>query len=101
MCLSLSLSLSLRCFGTRKSLREWNNDRLSRSFESVDDAEIRTKKNKEKVLDGTKKTKNHCGSFEKMAWDKEGLKSYEADKEVNWLQLSLKYGIKDGKGMFS
>ena len=40
-----------------------------------------------------------------MAWDKEGLvneiKSYEADKEVNWLQLSLKYGIKDGKGMFS
>ena len=39
-----------------------------------------------------------------MTWDKAGLvdevKSYPMDKEVNWSQLALKYGIKDGKGIF-
>ena len=38
-----------------------------------------------------------------MTRDKVGfvneIKSYRVDQEVNWFQLSIKYGIKDGKGM--
>lgn len=64
---------------------------------------MRTKKDKEKILSGVKKPKNHSGSFEKMTWDKTGLvdeiKNYAVDYEVNWSQLALKYGIKDSKGI--
>lgn len=76
---------------------------MNRSFESVHDAENRSRIEKEKIAKGEKLPKDHTGSFSKMTWDKAGLEDevrhYEPNMVVNWSQLALNYGINDSKGI--
>ena len=62
-----------RCLGTRQSLSSRKKDRILRSHESYNDAQIRVHERLAKENMGIVKTKSHTGIIEKMNWDKEGL----------------------------
>ena len=51
------------------------------------------------------KKKRHAGNFDKVSWDKNGLKeeveSYEGDTNVNWSDLARRYQITNKKGQIA
>ena len=96
------LLLHFRYYGTQQSLSACDKERLSSSFEDSNDAKLRQEKQQQQEKGGKRKPKNHCGSFENMTWDKEGLKaeieSYLDDKQINWSELARQFNVKDSKG---
>ena len=84
-------------YGTRKSLRSHDHERLAKSFEPYAAA-----KRKAEVQDPMKSRKKVCGSFEKMNFDKEALlpevTSYPDDEKVNFTKLTSKYNVLNKSG---
>ncbi|CAB4002168.1 Hypothetical predicted protein [Paramuricea clavata] len=83
----------LRCFGNRQSLKSRQKDRLAQAFEprlSPEHSQVPEIK------------RSPVGIFDKMAWDKDALKSevesYENGKFVNWSQLAKDYNVTNTKG---
>ena len=75
---------------------------MSMSFESIEEATVRSKDEAEREADGSKKKKVHVGNFENMTWDKDGLKTevtqYPDNKVVNWSALARTYNITNTNG---
>lgn len=88
-----------RCFGTRQSLMKWDTVRAIQSFETVTNAEKRTKENERKIQAGEKQTKNHVGKHASYTWDKSGLEKevllWDDKTVVNWTEVGKKYNIRD------
>ena len=92
-----------RCFGTRQSLKKWDNIRAISSFESVSDAERkRTTEDEKKVQAGKKLPKNHVGKHISYTWDKCALEEEALkwnDKTIlNWSEVGKRYNILDKSG---
>ena len=69
----LYVKITSRCYGTRTSLKKWNECRTISGFESVHAAKERYQIKQTAVLNGERKPKNHVGNFESLDWDKSGL----------------------------
>ena len=52
-----------RLYGSRISLRKWDDLRKKKSFETVPDAKKRTLAEKNKIDTGLKKPKDHVGPY--------------------------------------
>ena len=94
----------LRCLGNRQSLSRRNKERILRSFESFDEASQRVDTRMEKENLGIVRKRQHCGNFENMTWDKEGLKNeinlyINEDRKVsNWTVFAKQFNITDKSG---
>ena len=94
-----------RCLGERQSYAARQRERLDSSFEMKQSAEKRKETtNLENEVPPSKK-KHHAGNFDKVSWDKNGLKeeveSYEDDTNVNWSDLARRYQITNKKGQIA
>ena len=54
--------MKFRSYGTKCSLRARQEDRLRRNFETLADAEERTKEEKSAIKNNVKKPHNHIGN---------------------------------------
>lgn len=94
--------LFTRCLGARQSFAERNRERLDMAFETRDAARERVESQAKAEKEGKRKGKIHTGNFQKMTWDKEGLRqeveSYEDGKQINWAELARNYKITNKKG---
>ena len=88
---------SCRCLGGRQSSNARQRERLSSSFETIQEATERVSDEMNKERSGQKKKVSHAYEYKGTEWDKESLKleikELPDGYKVNWSELARKYNV--------
>ena len=92
-------TLYSRLYGTTKSLKQRQNERLCQSFEPFPEAKRRVEETKRKILIGQKRKKDHVGNLNNYNFDKENcfeeVNAYSNDADINFTDLGKRFHLED------
>ena len=93
----------LRCFGGGLSINKYNAHRLKESFETADEALVRSQGENKKIKNGEKKPKKHVGKIENYNFDQDECLDYVRNLEngtfLNFAELARKFKVRETQNM--